>query len=126
MDLANYFDNTKGRGILATADAAGRVDIAYYASPNIIDKETIAFIMNDRRSHENVTANPNAAYLFTAHPTEADPSLRGIRLYLKMIKEEVNTELLYKLKRRNTVDTDKTLYLVFFHVESIRPLIADE
>ena len=126
MNLANYFENTKGRGVLATADAAGRVNIAYYASPHIMDNETVAFIMNDRRSHENVTDNPNAAYLFTAHPTETDSSLRGIRLYLTMNKEEANTKRLYELKRRYTGDTDKTLYLVFFHIESVRPLTGDD
>ena len=126
MDLANYFENTAGRGVLATADAAGRVDIAYYASPHIIDTETVAFIMNDRRSHANVIANPNAAYLFTAYPTETDSSLRGIRLYLTMTKEEANTKRLYKLKRHSTEDTDETRYLVFFHVDSVRPLIGDD
>lgn len=35
MDLNNYFENTKGRGILATADADGKVDAAVFARPHV-------------------------------------------------------------------------------------------
>ena len=125
MHLAEYFENTEGRGVLATADANGKVDIAYYARPHVIDNETVAFIMNDRRSHTNITENANAAYMFTAQSTEHDPYLNGVRLYLKMIDEERNTERLYKLKRRAVKNSDETRYLVFFHVDTIRPLVGD-
>jgi hypothetical protein len=126
MHLSEYFERTEGRGVLATADTNGKVDIAYYARPHIIDSETVAFIMNDRRSHANITVNPNAAYLFTAFPTATDSSLHGIRLYLTKTDEEANTERLYKLKRRNTGDSGETRYLVFFHVDSVRPLTGDD
>jgi Pyridoxamine 5'-phosphate oxidase len=64
MDLNEYFDKTKGRGVLATADADGRVDAAVYARPKVLDGETIAFIMRDRLTPANVGTNPHAAYLF--------------------------------------------------------------
>jgi len=126
MNLAAYFDTTPGRGVLATADAKGRVDVAYYARPHVMDDETVAFIMNDRRSHANVTENPGAAYLFTAHPTDEDSSLRGVRLYLTMTGEERDTERLYRLKRRPAGDRGEPRFLVFFHVDSVRPLVGDD
>ncbi|MBN1291043.1 MAG: pyridoxamine 5'-phosphate oxidase family protein [Candidatus Latescibacteria bacterium] len=126
MHLAEYFEKTAGRGVLATANADGKVDVAYYARPHVIDSETLAFIMNDRRSHANIIENPSAAYLFTALPTETDSSLNGVRLYLTMIEEERDTERLYKLKRRAVNNSDETRYLVFFHVDTIRPLIGDD
>jgi len=125
MNLAEYFEKTPGRGVLATADANGKVDIALYARPHIIDIDTVAFIMNDRRSHANIIENPCAAYLFTAQSTERDSSLHGVRLYLTMIEEERDTERLYKLKRRAVNNTGETRYLVFFHVDAIRPLVGD-
>ena len=125
MNLEEYFKKTAGRGVLATADADGKVDIAYYARPHVIDSETVALIMNDRRSHNNITENPCAAYLFTAQSPENDSSLNGVRLYLTMINEERDTERLYKLKRRAVNNSDETRYLVFFHVETIRPLVGD-
>jgi hypothetical protein len=54
MDLAKYFDTQKGTGVLATTDGQGCVDVAVYARPHVIDKETIAFIMLDRLTHHNV------------------------------------------------------------------------
>ena len=125
MNLSEYFEKTAGRGVLATADTNGKVDVAYYARPHVIESETVAFIMKDRRSHTNIIENPNAAYLFTAHPTEQNSSLNGIRLYLTMIEEEMNTERLYKLKRRTMDDSEEKLFLVFFHVETIRPLVGE-
>ena len=125
MNLEEYFENTEGRGVLATAGADGKVDIAYYARPHVIDSETVAFIMNDRRSHANIIQNPITVYLFTAHRTETDSSLRGVRLSLTMINEEQDTERLYKLKRRTVNNSDETRYLVFFHVDTIRPLVGD-
>ena len=125
MNIAEYFAKTDGRGVLATSNADGKVDVAYYARPHVIESETVAFIMKDRRSHTNITENPYAAYLFTANPTEQDSSLHGVRLYLKRIGEERNTERLYNLKRRNRDDPDEKVYLVFFHVDTIRPLVGD-
>ena len=125
MNLTEYYEKTAGRGVLATANTDGKVYVAYYARPHVIESETVAFIMKDRRSHTNIIENPNAAYLFTAHPTEQNSSLNGIRLYLTMIDEEMNTERLYKLKRRNVDDPEEKLYLVFFHVDTIRPLVGD-
>jgi hypothetical protein len=36
MDLAQYFENKKGTGVLATADDQCRVDLAVYARPHVI------------------------------------------------------------------------------------------
>jgi hypothetical protein len=36
MDVKTYFENTKGSGILATADKDGMVDAAVYARPHFL------------------------------------------------------------------------------------------
>jgi hypothetical protein len=64
MNLKTYFDETKGMGVLSTADGKGRVNAAVYARPHVMDDGTLAFVMRDRLSHENLTSNPHAAYLF--------------------------------------------------------------
>ena len=33
MKLSEYFENVKGYGVLATADSAGKVDVAVYEAP---------------------------------------------------------------------------------------------
>ena len=60
----DYFEHVKGRGILATADADGRVDAAVYARPHITEEGHLAFVMNDRLTHANLQSNPHAAFLF--------------------------------------------------------------
>ncbi len=51
MNLNQYFGNTKGLGIMSTADATGKVDAAIYARPHIMEDGTLAFIMRDRLTH---------------------------------------------------------------------------
>ncbi|MCX5839803.1 MAG: pyridoxamine 5'-phosphate oxidase family protein, partial [Deltaproteobacteria bacterium] len=83
MTLKDYFDNAKGYGVLATADGAGKVNTAIYARPHVMDEKTVAFIMAERLTHENLKSNPWAAYLFM----EAGGGWSGKRVYLKKLKE---------------------------------------
>jgi hypothetical protein len=121
MDLKDYFDTTEGRGVLATADAEGKVDAAVYSRPHVMDAETVAFIMRDRLTHHNLQSNPHAAYLFM----ESGEGYVGKRLFLTKIREEQDTELAYKLRRRKYPE-DKTepLFLAFFRIDKILPLIG--
>ncbi|UCF15659.1 MAG: pyridoxamine 5'-phosphate oxidase family protein, partial [Phycisphaerales bacterium] len=64
MSLSDYFESVQGLGVLATADSDGMVDLAIYAKPTVIDETTVAFVMRERLSHQNLKTNPNAAYMF--------------------------------------------------------------
>ena len=59
MSLQKYFDEKTGLGILSTADAHGVVNSAVYSRPHVMDEHTIAFIMANRLSHENLQSNPH-------------------------------------------------------------------
>ena len=123
MDLGKYFENTKGTGVLATADAAGNVNAAVYARPHAVDENTIIFIMAERLTHENLKSNPHAAYLFI----EAKEGYSGKRLHLTKIKEEVNPDLAKEICRRcdyTFFDEQPTRYLVYFTVNKVLPLIG--
>jgi len=124
MDLAHYFETMKGKGVLATADDQGHVNVAVYGRPHVVDEDTIAFIMPDRLTHHNLQSNTHAAYLFI----EEGPGYKGIRLFLSKVREEEDSELLRSIRRR-TYTTEKegeetTRYLVFFEVDKILPLIG--
>ncbi|MBN2033167.1 MAG: pyridoxamine 5'-phosphate oxidase family protein [Deltaproteobacteria bacterium] len=123
MDLQEYFDRAKGIGVLATADREGKVDLAVYSKPHVMDKETIAFIMADRLTHHNLQSNHRAAYLFK----EDGGGYKGARLFLKKLREEKDSELLYTIRRKrhgSEKDESKPRYLVFFKVEEVLPLIG--
>jgi len=119
MELRDYFEKAKGRGILATADDQGNVDLAVYAKPHFMEDGTIAFIMTERLTHHNLESNPHAAYLFM----EEGPGYKGVRLFLRKVREEKDSDLLYTLRRRS-YPNEKVLYLVFFEIEKELPLIG--
>ena len=123
MDLSEYFDQTKGRGVLATADAAGKVNAAVYAHPYFMDGNTVVFIMAERLTHENLQSNPWATYLFM----EEGEGYKGKRLYLKKVKEEQNDQLISEICRKcdySHYDLH-TRYVVSFNLEKVLPLIGD-
>ena len=49
MNLRTYFEDTKGLGVLSTADGEGRVNAAVYARPHVMDDGSLAFIMRHKR-----------------------------------------------------------------------------
>lgn len=125
MELADYFENIKGIGVLSTADGSGKVDAALYARPHELEDGTFAFIMRDRLSHHNLQSNPHAVYLFI----EKGPGYKGKRLSLTKVREEQDTELLKKLRRRLYPSDDEgaeACFLVAFQVDEVRPLVGAE
>ena len=121
MKLREYFESVKGRGVLATADAEGRVDAAVYAMPHFIDDATIAFIMRDRLTHKNLQSNSHAAYLFI----ESGEGYAGKRLFLTKTREEEDSELLYSLRRKKYPgDESEPKFLVFFQIDKVLPLVG--
>lgn len=123
VDLRDYFEKTKGTGVLATADSAGKVDVALYARPHVFEDGSIAFIMTDRLTHHNLQSNPQAAYLFV----ETQGMYQGKRLFLKKISEEKNSERLKTLRRSCLCNEEKEAdgkdrFLVIFNLEKELPL----
>ena len=121
MSLKEYFENTEGFGVLATADGKGKVDAAVYARPHFFEDGTIAMIMRDRLTHHNLQSNPYATYLFR----ENNAGYKGKRLFLTKLREEVGGELLNSLRRRQYIDeSDEPKFLVFFSIDKELPLVG--
>ena len=124
MELADYFENTEGIGVLATADSEGNVDAALYARPHIIDEKNVVFIMNERLSYKNLASNAKAAYLFL----EKGGGYKGKRLYLTKVRQETDPKLIDSIRRRPAneyKDSDSKKYLVYFTIDRIRALVGD-
>lgn len=121
MELKEYFENAQGLGVLATSDADGKVDVAVYSRPHVMAEDTVAFIMHDRLSHHNLESNPHAAYMFVEEGSKS----KGTRLFLTKTKEEKDTELLKSLRRRDYGDKEG-LYLVYFQVDKVLPILGSQ
>jgi hypothetical protein len=125
MELKEYFEASSGKGVLATANSDGEVDAAIYSKPHVMDDGTIAFIMRERLTYKNLQSNPHAAFLFI----ENGAHFNGIRIFLKKLKEDTDTELIKKLRRRTLLtpvaDYAKgPKFLVYFKAEKILNLIG--
>ena len=127
MQLDEYFEKKTGKSVLATSDDKGIVNVAIYSRPHFMNEETIAFIMADRLTHNNLRANPHAAYLFM----ESGDKYVGKRLYLTKIKEEKDSPLIATLRQRKIYAAKKayeaeTKYLVYFRIDKVLPLIGEK
>ena len=126
MHMQEYFENRQGVGVLSTADSDGKVDAAIYAKPHILADGTIAFIMRDRLTHKNINANPHAVYLFI----ENTGGYKGLRLFLKKVREDDNAALIKQMTRRClTAEEDAAKgpkFIVYFEVEKILNLIGGD
>jgi len=124
VKLYDYFEEKTGIGVLATADAYGKVDAALYARPHFVDENTAVFIMGDRLTHKNLVSNPHATYLFI----ESGEGYDGKRLYLTKKREEEDPEFIDGLRRRKCGTCAESKYedkyVAFFHIDRVLPLIG--
>ncbi|MFC1706306.1 pyridoxamine 5'-phosphate oxidase family protein [Planctomycetota bacterium] len=120
MTLKEYFTDTDGLGVLATADGSGRVNTAIYARPHVVDENTVAFIMAERLTHANLDTNPHASFLFK----EAGEGYQGKRLHLSKMWEEKDSDLLHEIRRSPACEVEQGRYLVFFNVDKVLPLVG--
>ncbi len=120
MKIGEYFRLAKGTGVLATANSQGVVDAAIYALPHVIDDETVAFIMTEKLTHQNLQSNPHAAYVFM----EEEDRWKGKRLILTKTKEEKDSAKIEALRRKEYPDLKGKEHLVYFKVEKVLPLVG--
>jgi hypothetical protein len=131
MDLKSYFEQHEGIGILATCDPNTFVDMAVYARPLVVNKTTIAFVMRQQLSHQNIKGHLNAAYMFIEKTREYKTceDYKGIRLYLTLQREEINQSVIEEMHKKDPCiypeGDDSEKYLVFFTVTRIRPLVGN-
>lgn len=124
MTLSEYLEGRSGISIISSAGADGLVTSAIYSKPNVSEDGTIAFVMRERLTYENLKSNPHALYMFI----EEGAGYRGIRLFLKKTGEDTDNVLIEKMRRRHlSPEEDKAKgpkFLVHFSVEKILPLIG--
>jgi hypothetical protein len=123
MNLAEYFRNTAGVGVLATTNKEGLVNTAIYARPHVNGDGTLSFIMRNKQSRRNVLENSKASYLF-----KENSGFTGVRLTLQMLDESDDQEKIRELSKRpkGSDDSDETRYLVRFSLLNGRKLIGDQ
>jgi hypothetical protein len=123
LKLSEMFKK-EGRGVIATSNKQGEVNVAIYAAPHVVDDETLAWGMTEGRTHSNVMENPGAAYLYMY----AGAGCSGVRLSLKLKRIEDSGEMLDAIKVRTMeiVGPEAAAavkHAAYFTVIEVRPLI---
>ncbi len=93
MDIKDFFSK-EGIGIMGTADKKGRVNLAIYSPPIVVDERIVVFGATRRKTFENLTENPYAMFMYILN----EPGWKGVRVELKLIKMEAKGEMLDRLK----------------------------
>jgi len=122
MKLSEYFEKTKGYGVLSTADSEGHVDAARYSLPIFEDDETVIFIMFDHLTHANIRVNPFASFLFIEEGTRGS---KGKRLSLKKYREDSDVTTIDRLFKEKNIDKkyrSLSKFIVYFKIEKTRNL----
>ena len=124
MNIQEYFKTKQGKGFLATASQDGKVDIAVYSRPHVMDDGSIAFIMRERLTYANMLENDFATFAFM----DDGGGYNGIRLFLKKIGEDANEELIAGMTRRHlSAEEDEAKgpkHIVYFKVDKILTLVG--
>ncbi len=124
--LMEYFNKQPRLGALGTAGKDGKVNIAYFGSPRMIDEKTIFQGMGKNRSFANLQENPNAVYMIM-EPGKTVTEWKGVRIYLKMTECQTSGEKLDGIKaeiaKAAGEGAAKMMHAaVTFEVQEIRPL----
>jgi len=61
--LMEYFNKRPRLGCLSTSGKNGKVDVACFGSPQMIDEKTVIMGLGKNRTFENLQENPNAVFI---------------------------------------------------------------
>ena len=125
--LMEYFNKQPRIGTLSTAGKDGKVDVAYFGSPRMIDEKTVIMAVRKNQTFANLQENPNAAFMILEQAS-APPGWKGIRVYLKMTGFQTSGEKLDMMKKaiaeKAGEETAKSMYAALtFEVQAVRPLM---
>ena len=123
--LMDYFNKRPRLGTLSTASKDGRVDVAYFGSPRMIDENTVTMVLYKDRTLANLQENPHAVFMIM-EPGKTFSEWKGVRIYLKMKECQTSGEKLNQFKaeiarEQGQTVAEKIFATVTFEVSEIRP-----
>ena len=124
--LMEYFNKQPRLGTLSTANKEGKVNVAYFGSPRMVDDKTVFMGLGNNHTFANLQDNPNAVYMIM-EPGESLPEWKGVRVYLTMTECQTSGEKLDQIKaviaEKAGEGAAKMIHAaVTFEIKEIRPL----
>ena len=124
--LMDYFNKQPRLGTLSTSGKDGKVNVAYFGSPRMVDEKTVFMGLGKNRTFMNLQENPHAVFMIM-EPGKTISEWKGVRVYLKMKECQTSGEKLDQLKAQIAKVAGeaaaKIIYAaLIFEVIEIRPL----
>ena len=125
--LMEYFNKQPRLGCMSTSGKDGKVNVACFGSPHMVDEKTVIMGIGKNRTFENLQENPNAVFMIM-EPGKTPAEWRGIRVYLTMKKHETSGENLEMIRnqiaqRGGEAAAKRVHAAVMFEVGEVRPVI---
>ena len=125
--LMEYFNKMPRLGSLSTAGKDGKVNVAVFGSPKMIDEKRVVMGLRKNRTFANLQENPFAVFMIM-EPGKTATEWRGLRVYLKMTGSRTEGEGLASVRSeiaaRAGEAAAKTIHAaVTFEVYDVRPLV---
>ena len=126
-ELIEFFNRRPRNCLLVTSNDEGKVNVAVYGSPAMIDENTIVLSTRENRSYQYLRTNPQAA-MIVVEPGEISRNSKGIRIYLEMTEIEVAGKHLDDFKaevgRRAGKEAAEGIKAALrFKITEVRPLV---
>jgi hypothetical protein len=125
--LMEYFNKMPRLGSLSTAGKDGKIDVAIFGSPKMIDEKRVVMGTRKNRTFANLQENPFAVFMIM-EPGKTTSEWKGLRVYLKMTGFKTEGEELESLRAmvaaRAGEAAAKALHAaVTFEVYEVRPVV---
>ena len=124
--LMEYFNKHPRLGTLSTAAKNGKVNVAYFGSPRMVDEKTIVMGLSQNRTFSNLQENPHGVFI-VMEPGKTLPEWKGVRIYVKMTDCRTSGEKLDEIKafiaeKAGEAAAKMIHAAVSFEIEEVRPL----
>lgn len=125
--LMEYFNKQPRLGCMSTSGKDGKVNVACFGSPRMVDEKTVVMGLGKNRTFENLQENPNAVFIIM-EPGKTTPEWKGVRVYLKMKEYETSGEKLEKLRLQiakvaGEAAAKTVQAAVTFEIQEVRPIL---
>ncbi len=125
--LMEYFNKQPRLGCLSTSGKDGKVDVACFGSPRMLDEKTVVMSVRKNRTFKNLLENPNAVFMIM-EPGKTLPEWKGVRVYLKMKGYDTSGEKLEKARAQTAKavgeEAAKAVHAaITFEIDEVRPIV---
>jgi hypothetical protein len=125
--LIEYFNKQPRLGCMSTSGKDGKVDVACFGSPRMVNEKTVTMALRKNRTFDNLRENPNAVFMIM-EPGKTSSEWKGVRVYLKMKGYETSGEEIERARAQAAKavgeEAAKAIYAaVTFEIREVRPIV---